>query len=463
MSLADGGPLLARAEAGVVSALEVAPLGPEVLQQLVDASPAVFCRPAAPGSRWLSVGRVQRQGRDGLGPARWLVVDEQGVPTVVVVPDGPSVEAGTAGRLLVEAAAACDDVWRDTFAASCARLGVTSDLVTRRALGIDEQRLWDAVADHLEAGVVRALAVVGAVPVRAERLDALSRLVGGSQIGFVIVDGALETGGRAVLRMRTALSRDEPAAVAAAHEWGDLPGTGRRDGTQEITRQVAHHLNNILTPIVGYSDLLSEQLGVDHPGRPDLEEVRVAAQRAASLGDRLLCAGRAAVLRLEQVRLAEVMADVAASSELDASQLDAEDGALDAVVVVDRSRLVDAVHELLDNALSSSPTPGDVRIVVRADPSRSRVSIAVVDGGVGMRPDVLTRALEPFFTTRQHEARAGVGLPAVAGVVEQMGGALSVESTVGHGTTATIELVAAALPTATPGAAGRGYGRRGPA
>jgi two-component system sensor histidine kinase RegB len=79
-----------------------------------------------------------------------------------------------------------------------------------------------------------------------------------------------------------------------------------------------------------------------------------------------------------------------------------------------------------------------VRLVVRGDPEA--VSFLVEDDGIGMAPDVLARAGEPFFTTKGPNAGMGLGVFLARGVAESLGGALALESVQGRGTTVTLRV-----------------------
>jgi len=100
-----------------------------------------------------------------------------------------------------------------------------------------------------------------------------------------------------------------------------------------------------------------------------------------------------------------------------------------------------ALRVLLQNAIQASP-PGS-RVTLRARAVGSVVAVEVVDRGAGMEPDVLSRAGEPFFTTKEPGQGSGLGLFLARALLEQLGGALELESAPGRGTTARMVLPAA--------------------
>lgn len=108
-------------------------------------------------------------------------------------------------------------------------------------------------------------------------------------------------------------------------------------------------------------------------------------------------------------------------------------------VLADPALLRLAIDNLVENACQAMPTGGDVHIVIDRDPERSdTVRIQVSDTGHGMSDDVLSRALDPFFTTRP--SGTGLGLPIVQRIAEAHSGKLTIETTPSEGTTATLHL-----------------------
>ena len=99
-----------------------------------------------------------------------------------------------------------------------------------------------------------------------------------------------------------------------------------------------------------------------------------------------------------------------------------------------------AVRLLVNNAFDASPDGGRVRLDVSTPDLGRSVEFAVIDAGTGMDRETLRRATEPFFTTKQPGRGMGLGLFLVRLVAERHGGDLSIHSTPGRGTTATLRL-----------------------
>jgi two-component system sensor histidine kinase RegB len=118
-------------------------------------------------------------------------------------------------------------------------------------------------------------------------------------------------------------------------------------------------------------------------------------------------------------------------------------GDVEVGILAPREALSQALTNLLRNALDADPTCGHVIVTISGSPNAA--SFTVKDAGIGMAPDVLERAGEPFFTTKPPGHGMGLGVFLTRAVVEQLGGQLRVDSRPGVGTTAVIEMPAGAI------------------
>ncbi|WP_428376939.1 ATP-binding protein [Lichenicoccus sp.] len=247
----------------------------------------------------------------------------------------------------------------------------------------------------------------------------------------------------------------------------------------ELTGGIAHDFNNLLTVILGSLELLPDDLlgaGTER-SRTASEQVRRAVQAAesgAALTRQLLAFAR-------REPLAPVPVDLSVALPGLRSLLRPAIGeaiGIDLVVqpdlwpaTVDAAQLESAVLNLSLNARDAMPGGG--LLVIKAEnvalePYQARqidldagdfVRVAVSDTGQGMSPDVLARAFEPFFTTKPEGRGTGLGLAMVFGFARQSGGAVSIRSQAGQGTTVALYLprasaavAAAAVAGALPGA-----------
>ena len=229
---------------------------------------------------------------------------------------------------------------------------------------------------------------------------------------------------------------------------------------------IAHDFNNMLTAINGYSDLVLRQLGQDDPMRGNIEEIKKAGERSASLTQQLLAFSRRQLLQPEFVDLNETITET--SSML--KRLIGEDIELATVlnpkvgsIKVDPGQLSQIIMNLVVNARDAMPNGGKLTIAtsnVFLDPDYARthlgilpgayVMLSVSDTGIGMTPEQQEQIFEPFYTTKEVGKGTGLGLSTVYGIVKQSGGNVLVYSEVGHGSTFKIYLPRVVSPDETP-------------
>jgi len=224
---------------------------------------------------------------------------------------------------------------------------------------------------------------------------------------------------------------------------------------------VAHDFNNLLAVIIVVSEWVATELGEQHRLYLDVEEIRTAALRAASLTRQLLAFSRQQVLQLRICSLNTIVADlekmlrrlIGEDVELEVSL---PDGA--PPIRADLGQMEQVIMNLAVNARDAMPHGGRLRIATGStvlDTTRANAQdveagtyavLVVADNGVGMEARVRARIFEPFFTTKETGKGTGLGLSTVFGIVRQAGGAIDVESEPGLGTTFRI-----LFPAATPG------------
>jgi CheY-like chemotaxis protein len=213
---------------------------------------------------------------------------------------------------------------------------------------------------------------------------------------------------------------------------------------------IAHDFNNLLTAIRGYSDLLLHRLDGRSEMRREVEEIRKAGERAASLTRQLLAFSRKQVL---QPKVLDLNAVVAGMDNM-LQRLIGEDIDLVAVlrpglwnVLADPGQLEQVIMNLVVNARDAMPRGGKVTIEtanVELDDSYVRqhaavspgpyVMLAISDTGKGMDEETKNRLFEPFYTTKEKGKGTGLGLSTVYGIVKQSGGYIWAYSDIGKGT-----------------------------
>ena len=208
---------------------------------------------------------------------------------------------------------------------------------------------------------------------------------------------------------------------------------------------IAHDFNNLLTAISGYAELAAGSALVDPALMRSLNGITAASTQAASLTSRLLSFSRRDMLEHRLVDLNEIARTVAELLE----RLVREDVVVQLdlapalpAVSADLAQLKQVVLNLALNARDAMPDGGTLTIETAA--LRDSVLLRVRDTGCGMDDATKMRAFEPFFTTKPEGKGTGLGLAVAYGVVDALGGTLSIRSAPGEG--ATLEAV---LPAAT--------------
>jgi len=221
---------------------------------------------------------------------------------------------------------------------------------------------------------------------------------------------------------------------------------------------VAHNFNNILTALIGYCELLLAKLLEGADGRQEAEQIKLAADHAASVTRELLLFSRREAGRRVKLDLNAVVVQTRLLlRELIRSDIKIVTALAPVVAPVEanRSQIEQALVNLVLNASDAMPNGGVVAIEtadlvideqlteggVVLDPGRY-VTLTVKDSGIGMDKETQARIFEPFFSTKRPEQGSGLGLATVYGIVEESGGRILVDSKPNAGTKFTIFLPA---------------------
>ena len=220
----------------------------------------------------------------------------------------------------------------------------------------------------------------------------------------------------------------------------------------QLAAGVAHDFNNLLMAISGYTELSIEKLTPDHQAVNLLREIEVAVRHATGVTRGLLTfSGRSSVqkepvnlqqLLQECVKLLHHLLPAIIELKVDAPPKPA------LMVHADPTQMQQVLFNLVINARDAMPSGGLLRITLSsAHQEKSEemgmekagektvACISVSDTGTGMSPEVQARILEPFFTTKERGRGTGLGLAIIHGIVQEHGGRLEINSTLGAGST----------------------------
>jgi PAS domain S-box-containing protein len=233
----------------------------------------------------------------------------------------------------------------------------------------------------------------------------------------------------------------------------------KMEAVGQLAGGIAHDFNNLLTVIAGYADRLLDR-AEDDTTRLEVRQIREASDRATSLIGQLLAFSRRAPERVELVdpnslvrelegMIARLIGEEITITVRTSPGLD--------VVKVDRRQLEQVVLNLVVNARDAMPNGGEIRIEtapveIDEDTARERgvaagpyVMLIVSDTGTGMSEETLGRAFEPFFTTKPQGKGTGLGLSTAYGIIEAVGGYITIESELGRGTDVAVRLPSVAM------------------
>ena len=255
--------------------------------------------------------------------------------------------------------------------------------------------------------------------------------------------------GRANEELRREMAERQNAELARRELEEQLRHAQKMEAIGRLSGGIAHDFNNLLTAIRGYSELLLKELH-GSPLRADVEEIYNAADRAATLTGQLLAFSRRQILSPEILVLNQRVMDMTRML----NRLIGEHIAIDLQLAsdlwpvrADAAQLEQVLVNLALNARDAMAQGGRLAIETANRDVKARdakaldikpgsfVELRVRDTGIGIPPDVLGRIFEPFFTTKPKGAGTGLGLSMVYGFVRQSGGAITVDSVQGTGTT----------------------------
>ncbi|CAH0281355.1 Blue-light-activated protein [Massilia sp. Bi118] len=270
-----------------------------------------------------------------------------------------------------------------------------------------------------------------------------------------VVGAALTEASGQVQRHQSELERRVREAVAATERsQRSLLQTQKLEALGRLTGGIAHDFNNILQTLTSALQLINRSTDLSTIKRLS-ETSQRAVGKATALTAQLRAFGRVQDVRLETVSVPYVLATVMPllKNALPANVVLKSDSSEDGLpVTIDLLQFELALLNIVINARDAMPSGGEIRLSVTSalldlPPSGLKpgpyIAIKISDNGSGMSPDVLSHAIDPFFTTKGLETGSGLGLAQAYGFATQAGGTLLLDSELGKGTRVLIYLPAA--------------------
>jgi PAS domain S-box-containing protein len=334
------------------------------------------------------------------------------------------------------------------------------ELVGRTAMDLG---LWWDLAQGNE--YLRVLREQG----RVRDLEICVRTKSGEARTLLLSAEVIEIAGQdCVVAIGKDISERKQAEQERTHLEEQLRQAQKMEAVGRLAGGVAHDFNNILMVINGYVQLVLRRLSPRHPLRQNLNEIRKAGERAASLTGQLLAFSRRQFLVPRILDLNKVVADTKEMLRRvigEDVELVIRQGCKLAKVLADPGQIAQVLVNLAVNARDAMPGGGrltietgnvDLREAETGDlPGAAPgpyVMLAVSDTGVGMSKELMEHMFEPFFTTRERGKGTGLGLSTVYGIVKQSGGYVRAQSEPGQGSAFRIYLPCARVGSGKPAA-----------
>ncbi|WP_422002200.1 PAS domain S-box protein [Reyranella sp.] len=280
----------------------------------------------------------------------------------------------------------------------------------------------------------------------------------------VVIDAIRDSSGRLLgfAKITRDITERREAQLALERTREALLQSQKMEAIGKLTGGVAHDFNNLLTVVMGSLDLLRRHLPGDDPRVTRLlDNAMQGAQRGATLTQRMLAFARRQALDRKPVDLAALVAGMTDLLQRSVGPTITVRNALPPgieAVAADPQQLETALLNLAINARDAMPDGGMLTLSAEAEdwpgdvvlPAGRYVRLVVEDTGTGMDAATLSRAAEPFFTTKGPGKGTGLGLSMIHGMTEQLGGQFRLRSRLGEGTAAELWLPVADLPAAPP-------------
>ncbi len=210
----------------------------------------------------------------------------------------------------------------------------------------------------------------------------------------------------------------------------------------KLAAGIAHEINNPLTSVLTFSNLMLEQCPPGDPRHDKLKLMARETNRARNIVRQLLNFGRETVIKPEKININQPVSEIAdslvAQDAFKGIELHMKLGDNLPEVNADPAQIGQVVMNMLLNAIHSITPPGRIEVVTRR--IENSVEIVFQDTGAGIPEENIHKIFDPFFTTKDASKGTGLGLAVSYGIIKKHGGEIEVASTVGKGTIFTVRL-----------------------
>lgn len=278
------------------------------------------------------------------------------------------------------------------------------------------------------------------------RIRALEQALAAEQERVRVLEDELEQTTRGLLALTSEIATKNEEVQAMT---GQLWQSARLAAVGEMAASVAHELNNPLAALSMRLEMILDRAEPDDPNLRTWRLMQGEVERMSRLVSNLLAFGRRKTAGASRASLRE---EVVQTMDLIGFHLARRNVTLHEEVEVglpevriDPQQVRQVVLNLVTNAADALPSGGRVTIRARrvTRDGEAGVVLEVVDGGVGIPPEHLARVTEAFFTTKPEGRGTGLGLPICRRILQENGGRMEIESTVGVGTTVRVWLLPA--------------------
>ncbi|MBI4690877.1 MAG: HAMP domain-containing protein [Nitrospirae bacterium] len=238
-------------------------------------------------------------------------------------------------------------------------------------------------------------------------------------------------------KLQTALTRLENKVIELREKQARLVDAEKRASIGILAAGIAHELNNPLTSVLTFSNLMLEQVPEGDPNYKKLKIMVGETERARNIVRQLLSFAKETPLNVIKININKPVIEIVESLTIQGIFQDIElilnlsDNLPD--IYIDPARIGQVILNILLNAVHAVTPPGRIEVSTRAE--GNFVEMTFSDTGCGIPEDHINKIFDPFFTTKDITKGTGLGLAVSYGIIKKHGGDIEVKSTVGKGST----------------------------